>query len=71
MSRNWKIFFGAARIFAVLLMIVTAIGGIEILRNPSASAGMDPVMRWGLIALFVVLFVLGALMLRAKAPDPP
>lgn len=71
MSRYWRIFVGAARIFAVLLMIVTTIGAIEFIRNPSASAGMEPAMRWALVGLFVVLFLLGAFMLRAKVSDPP
>jgi hypothetical protein len=65
-SRYWKIFFGAARVFAVLLMIAAA---IEFIRN--SSAGMEPGMRWALVGLFVVFFMLGAFMLRAKVSDPP
>jgi di/tricarboxylate transporter len=68
-SRYWKIFFGAARVFAVLLMIAAAIGAIQFIRNPSAA--MEPGMRWALVGLFVVLFLLGASMLRAKLSDPP
>jgi len=64
-----RIFFGTVRVYAFLLMIFTAVGAIVLIRYPSPQ--MDPGLKWGLVGLMVVLFVLSILMLRAPTRRQP
>jgi|HubBroStandDraft_4_1064222.scaffolds.fasta_scaffold182564_2 hypothetical protein len=64
-----RIFFGTARVYAFLLMIFTAVGAIGLIRYPSPQ--LDPGLKWGLVGLMVVLFVLSILMLRAPTRRQP
>jgi hypothetical protein len=62
-SRYWKIVFGGTRVFAFLLMIVSL--GIAISIGSDENSRMDAGLKWGLVALFTLVSVLGFLMLRA------
>ena len=64
-----RIFFGIVRVYAFLLMIFTAVGAIVLIRYPSAQ--MDLGLKWGLVGLMVVLFVLSILMFRAPTRRQP
>jgi hypothetical protein len=64
-----RIFFNTVRVLAFLFMLFTAGGVIVLIRHPNPQ--LDPGLRWGLVGLMVVLFVLSILMLRAPIRRQP
>jgi hypothetical protein len=62
-SLYWKVFFRTARIFGLLLAVVSLAGAIAIAADRHSH--MDNGLKWGLVALMLVMCVLGVLMLRA------
>jgi len=59
----WKIIFGGARVVAFLLMIFSFVVGLGIAIRPAYQ--MDSGLKWGLVVLMAIIFVISALMLRA------
>ena len=58
-----KVFFRGIRVFALLLLIASLSGSIVIATN--SDSRVDTGLKWGLVALMILLSVVSACMLRA------
>lgn len=59
----WSIFYWAARVTALLIMVAAAIGAIVLAADTESQ--MDAPLRWGLVALFSILAIVCFKALRA------
>lgn len=62
-SIYWRFYYGGVRLFAFLLMLGSLAAAIGI--GFQDDSVMDAGLKWGLVALMILLFALSALALRA------
>lgn len=62
-SFYWRLYHGGVRLFAFLLMLGSLAAAIGI--GVQDDSVMDVGLKWGLVALMILFFVLSALALRA------
>jgi hypothetical protein len=58
-----KMLFSATRLWAIVFMVITAIGAISLATDETTT--MDPGLRWGTVVVMAILSVLSMLMIFA------
>jgi uncharacterized membrane protein YkvI len=59
----WSIFYGAARVTALLMMVATVVGAVVLAADGESQ--MHAPMRWGLVVLLSFIAIICFMALRA------